>query len=525
MLDNRRVTRKIVAQQGLSLEPPLVISAHNCIQSFPTTANNLSRSSPSNPSLSSHFPSAPQSSPLPPVNLQHCSSPNSPVSRSSSSTCSSLNEILPHALLHQVTMSSSGIATVALHPGHKVAPVLSDGVTTPGALLDWENACEDFFASSKEPIPDDKKVSKVTGGLQNPRISLYVRNNCARLHMLAFTDFMSKLHETFLPKDWAKDTLRKILVARMTLDQSFDNFCTEIITSNNLLDGMPLHLSEPRMKEQIYNNITEDLWDKLEDNETKLAALNKLTFQKWLNAISEVDIKMAKAIRRSMKCIALELEKEEKKKRNLSGPSRNANTSSTGSTANQRTYTQNNYNKPRNYLPALMEEERALLYENRGCYKCRRLYAEHLGCNCPNDFPDTHILITPALAATAKAEWEKRRQSKGKLVNRGPAASSSTPAVATIVEESSEVSGDENDMEEEENSRVIAMTWPSAVALGDSDSDDSVSPPLKVPNLYWNANTLGRDGFFVPIKAMLDNGAHIVLIRPDAVDMLGLVRK
>jgi len=402
---------------------------------------------------------------------------------------------------------------------------LSDGVMTPGALLDWENACEDFFALSKEPIPDDKKVSKVTGGLQNPHISLYVRNNHACLHMLAFTDFMSELRETFLPKDWAKDTLRKILAARMTLDQSFDNFCTEIVASNNLLDGTPLHLSKPRMKEQIYNNITEDLRDKLEDHETELAALNKLTFQKWLNAISEADIKMAKAIRRSMKHVTLELEKEEKKRRNLSGPSRNANTSSTGSTANRRTYTQNNYNKLCNYLPALTEEERALLYENRGCYKCRRLYAEHLGGDCPNDFPDTHVLITSALAATAKAEWEKRRQSKGKPVNRGPAVSSSTPAVAAIVEESSEVSGDENDMEEEENSRVIAMTWLSVVALGDSDSDDSVSPPLTVPNLYWNANTLGCDGFFVPIKAMLDNGAHIVLIRPDAVDMLGLVRK
>jgi len=30
------------------------------------------------------------------------------------------------------------------------------------------------------------------------------------------------------------------------------------------------------------------------------------------------------------------------------------------------------------------------------------------------------------------------------------------------------------------------------------------------------------DGFFVPVKAMLDNGAHIVLIRPDVVEKLGL---
>ena len=70
------------------------------------------------------------------------------------------------------------------------------------------------------------------------------------------------------------------------------------------------------------------------------------------------------------------------------------------------------------------------------------------------------------------------------------------------------------------------MMWPSAVVLGDSDSDEySVSPPLTIPNLYWNANVVGRDGFFVAVKVMIDNGAHIVLIRPELVKTLGLERK
>jgi len=64
-------------------------------------------------------------------------------------------------------MSTMGIATVTIHLAHKVAPVLSDGITTPSALLDWENACNDFFRGMKDLIMDDKKVSKVTGGLQN----------------------------------------------------------------------------------------------------------------------------------------------------------------------------------------------------------------------------------------------------------------------------------------------------------------------------------------------------------------------
>ena len=94
-----------------------------------------------------------------------------------------------------------------------------------------------------------------------------------------------------------------------------------------------------------------------------------------------------------------------------------------------------------------------------------------------------------------------------------------------VVEESSDVSGDEGDVDEEENSGVVAMTWPSVVALGDSDSDNSMSLPLTIPNLCWNASAPGHDGFFVPVKAMIDNGAHIVLIRPDVVNTLRLEQK
>lgn len=156
-------------------------------------------------------------------------------------------------------MASTSIATVARHPGHKVAPVLSDGVTTPVTLLDWENACDDFFAACKEPIADKKKVSKVTGGPQNNHISEYIRNNHARLHSLNFPEFMAELQETFLPTDWAKETHHKILAACMALDQSFYNFCTDMVSLNDLLAGNTLHLSEQRIKEQIFNNITEDL--------------------------------------------------------------------------------------------------------------------------------------------------------------------------------------------------------------------------------------------------------------------------
>ena len=193
-------------------------------------------------------------------------------------------------------MTTTDIATIAHHPGHKVIPFLNDGIITPGALLDWENACDDFFVAAKEPIPENKKVSKVTVGLQNLHMTVYIRNIRVCLHTLTFSEFLSKLCGTFLLPDWDTDTLQTILAARMTLDQSFYNCCANIVTLNSRLAG-PLYLTEERIKEHIFNNMTQDLCEKVEKFTAMLAALNALPFQKWFNTISEIDISITKMIK------------------------------------------------------------------------------------------------------------------------------------------------------------------------------------------------------------------------------------
>jgi len=128
------------------------------------------------------------------------------------------------------------------------------------------------------------------------------------------------------------------------------------------------------------------------------------------------------------------------------------------------------------------------------------------------------------LATSDKAEFERMcHPGQGGSFNQGPIAGPSTSTVTAVIEELSEFSGDEGNVEENKNLGTIAMTWPLAIVLGDSDSDDySASPPLMILNLYWDANMLGQDGFFVMVKAMIDNGAHIILIRPDVVKVLRL---
>ena len=57
----------------------------------------------------------------------------------------------------------------------------------------------------------------------------------------------------------------------------------------------------------------------------------------------------------------------------------------------------------------------------------------------------------------------------------------------------------------------------------DPDSEDEVSlGPIIVPNLILHANVWGKDKFPIAIECMIDNGAQLVLIRPEIVANLGL---
>ena len=66
-----------------------------------------------------------------------------------------------------------------------------------------------------------------------------------------------------------------------------------------------------------------------------------------------------------------------------------------------------------------MQAERTIIYDHQGCFKCRRLYVDHKGVNCLNNFP-SGSLYKPLTVEYAEAV----RNSKNKLCSRalGPVA-------------------------------------------------------------------------------------------------------
>ena len=167
---------------------------------------------------------------------------------------------------------------------------------------------------------------------------------------------------------------------------------------------------------------------------------------------------------------------------------------------------------PVDYPPKLTPDERRVLQEYNGCYKCRRLNVDHRAKECtvvlsgkgykPVTAPVTASDAAPPRAATSSSKGYRRA-----------AAIAATGNSAHI-----------SDTEYEQD--LVAALFPNADDPDDADELDdsleSVRPQLKCSHLIWNCTLTGHTGLR-RTSALIDSGAHMVLIRASLVKRLGLI--
>ena len=167
----------------------------------------------------------------------------------------------------------------------------------------------------------------------------------------------------------------------------------------------------------------------------------------------------------------------------------------------------------RDYPPKLTDEERRLLMEFAGCLKCRKFYAGHRAHQCTTTISGKgYKTLTVHDANRAKNAYN---------------AKATTPQLNTVASVSDATTSKDNE-------DFIAAVFPnlSSNLIGDgsfSENSDSsftsVSPPphIKSKHFIWNCSLTGPAVTFPVTKpALIDNGCHMVLIRPDIVAELGL---
>jgi len=385
------------------------------------------------------------------------------------------------------------------HPVTKHCPILTAGDVSPKALVDLVDAHEEYFIA--KDIADADKVKKILGGFKDVHIRDWIASDRDRLLALTYKEFISELRTNYLPADWEDNVRTQILTLKMDKNVKFWDWCQEIRALNIVLRGTASHFSEVSLRNQLEAALEPSL--RLYCVHEKLGKITVL--KDWITAVKEADEKLKDDRKRSREVFREESALRAAKRPALANHSRFANSDSKASSS---TGPAANTNIKR--CPKLDDLERKLLVLFNGCFKCRRFNQSHGTLDCPNDFPDgkTYKKITAncdAAGNAPKKEGKSVPSAKGKAV------------AAVVNDEMSTPSEDEDDF--------VSAVMPSAVLGDGSFSEGDVSPPLRSKHFVAKFKIAAKHlDFPLTFASLIDNGAHLVLMRPEVADELHLER-
>ena len=388
---------------------------------------------------------------------------------------------------------SSNDATVD-HPITKHCPILSAGEITPKALIDLEDAHNEYFIAKE--ISEADKVKKILGGFKCVHIRNWIASERENLLELKYSDFMIELRANYLPPNWEETVRSQILGLRMEKTDKFWDWCQNVRAMNIVLRGTDSHLNDTALRNQLEASLEPSL-----RNYCFREKLNKvLVLRDWVLAVKEADEKLKDDRKRSREVFE---EANLNPKRNaFSSFPRTANTSGSVSNAAGGSTSKK--------CPRLDDNERVFLAANDGCFKCRRFNQTQKSSTCPYGFP-------------AAVGYKKVTASRDAAGNAPKKATSSVPARGKSVnvvlpdEALAPISSDEED--------AVGAIMPSAVLGNGSFSEGDVSLMFREKHLTQKFKIAAQNlDFPLIFKALLDNGAHVVLIHPDTVEKLKLER-
>ncbi|KAF8196515.1 hypothetical protein BJ912DRAFT_1056333 [Pholiota molesta] len=383
------------------------------------------------------------------------------------------------------------------HPVTKHCPILTAGEIHPKVLVDLSDAHHEYFIA--KDIADADKVKKILGGFKDVHIRDWISCERDRLIALSYKDFMAEIRSNYLPADWEEKVRTQILGMRMSKDVKFWDWAQEMRALNIVLRNTDSHLSETALRNQLEAALEPNL-----RSYCFREKLNKKTDLKdWVLAVKDADEKLKDNRKRSREIFNEESSRAAKRPA-MSSNSRAGNTakSSTSGTFKR--------------LPKLEPDEKDLLEKYNGCFKCRCFDQSHGSRKCTNDFPDAETYVKITAKRDAAGNAPKARS------NSSSAASSSKVKTVAAIAPADDVAESSS---EDENNYVSSVMPNAALGNGSSSEDDVSAQPLRSKHYIAKFKLFAKHlDFGLVFSALVDNGAHVVLIRPEVVDKLQLER-
>ena len=407
------------------------------------------------------------------------------IAVSSSSDSDSDSEIFLLPCPPSTSMSSASLATVLANP--KTVPVLTAGKIRPETLTDWVHKCRQYFKTARK-IPSKDYVLTAAMGLQDPLVQDWYMNAADELDVLSFDDFVVLMKKRWLKSGWEDELVTEIIRCRQREPDTFEDWVVLIEKKNTLLKGSSGYFDEVRLRAQIAANAVDDLREAA--NLENVRSIKD--FKEWKEALVRVDAQRLKDRARIEARVNAILSAHSASK---SRASKLPSASSSSSSRNARP-------------PALTEDEKRILQKHNGCFKCRRLDANHRSSECPNGFP-SGVNYKPVVEPSGTAAPSS-------------SSSSSKPRPQVKVAAISDVT---NTYAEDATETIVAASCVLDDGAGYTDSEEYVLPSeLSDKHILWSPIIHAPSRFSDPLEALIDDGCPTVLIRDDVVSRLGLRR-
>ncbi|GBE87326.1 hypothetical protein SCP_1100010 [Sparassis crispa] len=328
---------------------------------------------------------------LSPTSSAPCSMIDHQCTESNSSDSSADLLAYTHPIQSKMDSTKTGhlIASVMQH-SIKQAPTVSTGKLTPSVLLQWESACIQYF--KKKSVPDDEKVSHVTGGFMDELVHDWYLSDSDTIDALKWPNFVSLLRKRWLDKNWEDAALHQLIHLRQCDDEPFKDWIVSLEKQNTLLCDSPLRMDTATLRAHISANACEEIH--LECNKPVYCSLSD--FKDWKDAITAFDNDRLMDHARRLHELDHYL------------CSNCSSAPSSSSLANcpafaSKTAPPGTDSKLRAVLPKLTDSDHALYDKYEGCYKCRCFFVKCKKNNCLNDFPDaaTYQPLTAAAGFAA----------------------------------------------------------------------------------------------------------------------------
>ncbi|KAJ6616758.1 hypothetical protein B0H10DRAFT_2219251 [Mycena sp. CBHHK59/15] len=260
-------------------------------------------------------------------------------------------------------------------------PTLTAGELTLLVIDQFRFHCKAYF-SHKGTVPASQ-VASILCCFRDVHVVNWLRDPAekALVVVMTFDAFLAELRTKFLRKDWEQTNHVEIMSSRMLNSKSFDRYYTRVVTNSSLLIGTTTALSNTRIRHIIEAGIIPDLQLSLNNDAIAEAALEMRRLDEERLHVIAREHKIAVELRREEACNdkhKADGDLDRKVKKPASNDSGSRATSQAPSTSSTSTSTR---------CPALTDSEHALLKENQGCFKCRRVFVTHTSHNCPNGFP------------------------------------------------------------------------------------------------------------------------------------------